>query len=45
MKDGDHYIGGTEKGLAFLQSEVAWIPYAFIGFLSNPAAVRGMYVC
>ena len=44
VKGGDHYLGGTEIGLAFLQREVAWIPYTSIGYLSNQAAVTSMYV-
>lgn len=46
VKDNDHYCGGTEKGLAFLQTEVAWVPYSFIGYLHKqvPVTGGGMYV-
>ena len=42
MKDGNEYCGGTERGLAFLQNEAAWIPHSFIGYLRRPG---GTYVC
>ena len=44
MKGNDHYCGGTEKGLTFLQSEAAWVPYSFIGYICKPVPVRGMYI-
>ena len=46
VKDNDHYCGGTEKGLAFLETEAAWVPYSFIGYLHRqvPVSEGGMYV-
>lgn len=41
VKDNDHYCGGTERELAFLQSEAVWIPYSFIGYTHNPGVAGG----
>lgn len=46
MKDGNHYCGGTEKGLSFLQHEAAWIPYSFLGYLCKPGGTyMSVYFC
>ena len=40
VKDDDHFCGGTERGLAFLQNEAAWMPYSFIGYLQKPGGMH-----
>ena len=37
VKNNEHYCGGTEKGVTFLQTEVPWLPYSFIGYIQKPS--------
>ena len=35
VKDNIHYIWGSDMGVSFLEDEVAWLPYSFIGYLNK----------
>ena len=35
VQKNDHYFGGTERGISYLQDEVPWIPYSFMGYLTK----------
>lgn len=37
VKKNDHYCGGTDQGISYLQREIPWLPYSFMGSLSRPS--------
>lgn len=41
IQKNDHYCGGTEKGMNYLQNETPWLPYSFMGALAKPGKLVG----
>ena len=37
VQKNEHYCGGTEKGMDYLQKEIPWLPYSFMGSLAKPS--------
>ena len=37
VQKNEHYCGGTEKGMDYLQKEIPWLPYSFMGSLARPS--------
>lgn len=44
VQKNDHYCGGTEKGVNYLQKEIPWLPYSFMGSLAKPGKVSAYNV-
>ena len=45
VKKNDHYCGGTDQGISYLQREIPWLPYSFMGSLSRPSkSVMNVFV-
>ena len=46
VKKNDHYCGGTNQGISYLQRKIPWLPYSFMGSLSRPSnPVYHTYKC
>ena len=39
VQKNDHYCGGTDKGANYLQKEIPWLPYSFMGSLAKPGKI------
>ena len=39
VRKNDHYCGGTDEGMKYLQEEIPWLPYSFMGSLAKPGTL------
>ena len=37
VQKNEHYCGGTKKGMDYMQKEIPWLPYFFMGSLARPS--------